>query len=136
MALFGSLDCGIVHHTGTSDWSGVEEVSGHTVGEDSHCRSGGKVLGMAPRSVAGIVDHRNIHSVDIAGRYSHFARRRDHGKHQGPAEYIHHSLRALNQHVHLLCLLVVQSIHRLQGVVAIEAAVAALEEGNMAALTS
>ena len=111
MALFGSLDCGIVHHTGTSDWSGVEEVSGHTVGEDSHCRSGGKVLGMAPRSVAGIVDHRNIHSVDIAGRYSHFARRRDHGKHQGPAEYTHHSLRVPNQHVHLLCLSVVQSIH-------------------------
>jgi hypothetical protein len=110
VALFGYLGCENVHHTGTNDWSVVVEVFGHIVGEDSHCRSGGKVLGMAPHSVADIVGHHNIHSVHIAGRYSHFAQRRDHGKHQGFAEYIHHSLRALNQHAHLLCLLVVQSI--------------------------
>ena len=111
VVLVDSLGCGNVHHTGTNDWTGAEEVSGCMFEEDSHCHSGGRDLGTAPHRVAGIVGHHNIHSVHTAGRYSQSAQRRHHGNHQGAAEHIHYSLRGLEQHVHLLCLLVVQNIH-------------------------
>jgi hypothetical protein len=90
---------------------------------------------MAPGRVADTGTRRSIHSAHTADHCNQSARRRDHGKHLGLAEYIYRGPRGLGQHIHLLYLLIVQHIHCSRGFVAAEVA-AALEAGSMAVSTS
>lgn len=136
VVLLGCLDCGNVRHTGTIYCSEVVVVSDHiAVGEDTRCRIAGKAPGMVLGRVAGIVTRRNIRFAHTADRCNQSAWRGDHGKHLDLVAHIHHTLRGLDRHVHLLYLLVVHHNHSLQDHVAVEVA-AAREAHHMAASTS